>query len=346
MVRTTMQTHVHNAAPSLRSYRVVLWLIALVAGAAGCGAQQGEVTSENSVVTRLPNVSRVAVGPGERVYAASWSLIGQGAIWSIGSDGRAASIAAEGATSLAFSATDLYFAQPRTGSFAPGGIGGVSLVGGSRQRWAAGVNVTDVAVDGEDLYWLAPNEGVFRASTRGGAPTKVIATADSSSGLAIDDAYAYWVTQHGMSRAPRNGGPTEVIVDRSVVEAQGTLGPRVFAIGKSHIYAVSGAGWASPTPSGAVYRMRKDGTELTVLARDQYEPAAIAVDDEHVYWSRGEGNQFDPNGGHCDLVRMPLAGGAIQVLADGQNGILSIALSNANAYWINRFRGDIWMRHK
>jgi hypothetical protein len=82
-----------------------------------------------------------------------------------------------------------------------------------------------------------------------------------------------------------------------------------------------------------VFRLAKDGADLTVLADDQPNPAGIAVDPGDggaVYWANRVGS----------IRKVPKAGGAVTTLAVGQLDAIAIAVDEAFVYWATR-AGDV-----
>jgi len=77
------------------------------------------------------------------------------------------------------------------------------------------------------------------------------------------------------------------------------------------------------------------GREEQVVAESQQQPAALALDDDHVYWSNlGSGMSKDGT-----IVKMPKDGGPITVLAEGQQLPWQMALYGSQVFWTNMFEG-------
>ena len=64
--------------------------------------------------------------------------------------------------------------------------------------------------------------------------------------------------------------------------------------------------------------------EITVLASNQDEPYAIALDDTNVYWG---------NLGSGEVMTMPKSGGTPVVFASDVNGVTALAVTSTHVYW-------------
>jgi sugar lactone lactonase YvrE len=76
-----------------------------------------------------------------------------------------------------------------------------------------------------------------------------------------------------------------------------------------------------------------DAAPAVVLAADQFNPAAIAVDDAGVYWVT--------DWGMGAVATVPSAGGATKILADREPGPNSIALGPTDVYWTDNRTGTV-----
>ncbi len=105
-------------------------------------------------------------------------------------------------------------------------------------------------------------------------PVTVAKPEASPAGLALDASYVYWTTFSAtgqVKRAPRAGGPAEVLVDGQPY-ASGV------AVDGTSVY------WATNAYPGAVMKAGLDGSNPTVLATQDH-PLYLATDADTVYWT-------------------------------------------------------------
>lgn len=316
---------------------------ASVGSLVGCGAESEPARGalRDPIEIQIADPVAIAASPEGRVYVSSRPLVGTGALRRISEDGAATSLIARAASELTASSSRICLAEPRTSSFSQGGVECIPAMGGEPTSFAKDADAVGLAFDATHLYWLDAGGGLYRQGWTDTDPTKLLAASDAWGGLRADVDYVYWIHRTGMARLRKAGGPEEEILTAEECERAGVVMPRQFVVSGDYVYAVGGAGWASPMPTSGVYRFRKGGGEFTVLARDQSFAAAVAVDAHHVYWSRGESNRNLPRGGNVEVVRMPLGGGDIEILAVGQNGVASIALTDTHVWWVNTFAGVV-----
>jgi hypothetical protein len=292
---------------------------------------------------RLPHVMRLALCPDGQLFAATMDLLGAGGIWAWDPEaGEWRERAPWGALWLVCSEAHVYFAQAHRGSSSPGVVARVPLAGGDVEVYVEGILAGGVAVDAEHVYWLETgmSGGLFRAPIEGGSSTRIVATDDAWGYLAMDETHAYWITTGGFVRADKETGAREEILPEEAYAAHvGTTPPAGFILHDDDVYWVAGAPYREPP--GGVLRMAKDGSGLELLAGGQRLAAAVAVDDTHVYWSRGEYYPGAPADGRCDLVRIPRSGGPEERLAVRQNGIFDIVLTDESVIWDSLFDGRV-----
>lgn len=136
-------------------------------------------------------------------------------------------------------------------------------------------------------------------------------------GLLVDDAYVYLKDgDNDLKRMPTGGGALEVIAT--------DLGSGGLTQDATHLY------WASNGSAGSndeIYRWPKAGGPAQLIgsyfeADNAYFMRGIAVDATHVYWLASKiGNEVLDEPGGATLRRMPLAGGAIEIIADAGDGL-------------------------
>ena len=86
--------------------------------------------------------------------------------------------------------------------------------------------------------------------------------------------------------------------------------------------------------NGRVLRVTPDGSEpVKVLAFEQNQPQALAIDATHVYWVNGSGGTL----GTVNRVRK--SGGPVEILATGEASPQQLALDDTHVYWTNQGEG-------
>jgi hypothetical protein len=136
-------------------------------------------------------------------------------------------------------------------------------------------------------------------------------------GIALDESFVYFTRapfngSGAVARVPKLGGPVESL---SASESR----PRNLVVDAEHVF------FTSPL-SGQVKRVRKNGTELTVLADGQHTPEGIALAGADVYWVQG--SSLDGK-----LMQLDLTGGASQVLVDHINSTWALELKGGWLYY-------------
>ncbi len=145
-----------------------------------------------------------------------------------------------------------------------------------------------IAVDRESVFFERTLTVLSRVSIRGGPVTDVRTDLDRLWMAAVDEDYVYTTEfEMGVRRAKKSGGPTEL-----VMRPRGTF--TALALDRDYVYVTL-------TSENQIAMVEKAGGEPTLLA-GQAAPAAIAVDDHHVYWV----NQGSESGATGELVRAPL----------------------------------------
>jgi hypothetical protein len=186
------------------------------------------------------------------------------------------------------------------------------------------------------VYWLADSQsnvgGVVRVPVTGGAvqaltPSTYIGTAR----LAVDDQYAYWTaygdlgaTSGNVYRVPCDGsGPVATLV-------AGVDSPYGIVVDASDLFV--GLGFHPNVTNGSVNggvlslnRLGAPPVPTTVIASNQGQPLAVAIDDTFVYW-----------GDHLTgyIMKAPKAGGPAVPIVSGDGSFESIAVDDQYVYWI------------
>jgi hypothetical protein len=209
------------------------------------------------------------------------------------------------------------------------------------------VGCTDVALDAEAVYWTDFSETAGRVvrTVRDGGDEEVLAGEQLRPGaLAIDETHVYWINRTdesggGVFRILKEGGVPELLAAPS--QDPRPLGTNL-EVDESHVYTVASRWVDRP---GHVMRIPKIGGNVELLADDDHRLHGIALDDRHIYWTRSEGNPWEPVDG-SDLVvggiaRVSKEGGEVEVLADHQNGPQAVVVDDDWVYWANSVSGTI-----
>jgi hypothetical protein len=137
----------------------------------------------------------------------------------------------------------------------------------------------------------------------------------SPEGIAVDEKSIYWtnVGAQTVMRVAKSGGKPVVLADRQP-------SPYGIAVDAKSIYWID---WGPGPQRGVVMILPKRGGKPRVLAEAAGDPIGqeIAVDDTHVYFTRGK-----------DLVRVAKSGGAVGVIASGVQTVTSLALDGTHVY--------------
>jgi hypothetical protein len=299
----------------------------------------------------------LAVEPDRSVYWSTRVLNGVlgGSLWRLDLDGgEPVEIAAYGALHLALDRDYLYFASPEDGAYDRLGVGRVPVTGGEPEWYylnGADGSALTLALDRDWVYWLlggrmrglfrAPRDGTGTISAggvlEGAESTKLGELEDVWGELVLAGDYLYFITLDSIGRMPKGGGAPQTVLSEEQWSCCFLAAPTRLAVAGEHLYWTSGE-----VASGGLGRVRVDGGDMQELFTDHSEGldnglvalSALAVDDTHVYWSRGRANTVAADEGDQEILRMPLAGGEPQVVARGQNGVAAIEVTDEYVYWI------------
>src|SRR5207248_7973247 len=109
---------------------------------------------------------------------------------------------------------------------------------------------------------------LFRSD--GGAPTALVTNESYPRGIAIDDAFVYWVSDTddgGVGKVAKDGGARVSLAKNQGKYAE--MWPWTIAVDDTAVYFVQYG-----LPGGAV-KVNKDGTGLVVLAADQPNASTV-----------------------------------------------------------------------
>jgi hypothetical protein len=176
-----------------------------------------------------------------------------------------------------------------------------------------------VAVDDEDVYFSVDG-GVGRAPKRGG-PAELLASGADAMVFAVDDAEVWWIGAHDVVATPKRGGPSRRVL-------AGVTGVLAAVADDDAVYLLTetdGRGL------GTIERAAKATGETVTLARDvpTYYPNVLAVDGDSLFWLEY------PSGLHGPMrVRtMPRGGGAPLTLAEPFPPANELLVDPAHVTW-------------
>ena len=180
-----------------------------------------------------------------------------------------------------------------------------------------------IATDAEDVYWIAGGSssggpGALRRAPIGAGPVVTLVQDVSSTGLAVDAAYAYF-TDTDLHRVAKQGGPPSVLGHLS--------GP--IALRDGQVYGQGATG---------IEKVPVDGGPSTIVAKVEHIVLGIAVDAAHVYWTEsGPGTFQKVMVADASVRRAPVGALSIEpeVLASDLPMARGIALDDANVYFVD-----------
>lgn len=284
---------------------------------------------------------------------------------------------------VAVDGTHVYFSDQGAGT-----VERVALDGSGRTTIASEQDGPyDVALSTDLVYWTnhTSDGSVVRAPKEGGAAESVDDEADWARGVAVDDTHVYWTrfaaVEGALHRRPIGlDGPPELLYVASKGFAELALSDsRVFVT--SHKPSTGGgAGFIEPPDEfgvGTVFSIPLEGdlddVETVPVGGDIALPWGIAIEDAHVYFVTGDGeDDYAPNRiwdltigapppiqmtgeqsapwgiaadddwvyftDASEVKAVPADGGDVVVLATMQNNARSIAVNDSTVVWITADR--------
>jgi len=186
-----------------------------------------------------------------------------------------------------------------------------------------------LAADRDAIYWVTYQGAVMRAPRAGGAPQLLAHAPRGLSAMALEGGAVAWTCYDcgGIGRVGAAGGPAvDVASDRHHPIAIAARAGELYFADDDGVHVVAAGG-------GPVRRLASLGGA----------PHALAVDDEAVYALAAA-----PGGDR--LVRVPLAGGAVELLVDGLDAADQLAVDGEWVYVLDEepdadfpnARGEVW----
>ena len=169
-----------------------------------------------------------------------------------------------------------------------------------------------------------------------GSPDARLEDTGASDGRVTDtrlvDEHTAETSVEAASPCPSDGGSSEAAV---VAVASSPNIPAALAAGATGIYWSTAAGAVprkgSPIPDGTIEGASLDGCSVRTLATGQI-PTAIAVGSSDVFWTT---TGPPPGGGAGAVLSVPVGGGAVTTLAQGQTNPMAITVESTDVYWAN-----------
>ena len=212
--------------------------------------------------------------------------------------------------------------------------------------------LSSFALDATHLYWGLSGD-IPRWPIAGGTTTS-FTSSYSPKQLAVDAHNLYFATNDEIIALPKAGGAAVVLATK-----QGSINR--LDIDATHLY------WTTAPPSGELRRVAKSGGAVTVLVTGMTIPRGLAVNGQQVFWGDGSELFKLPAAGGVttqlaavtvhslaadatdvyltdysgNVQTVPVAGGALKVLASGQNNPHELTVDATHVYWPTRLGGTV-----
>jgi hypothetical protein len=190
---------------------------------------------------------------------------------------------------------------------------------------ASGLDMPDgIAIDEAFVYWVENGSGsVKRVSICGGAVTTLATGQSAPTAIAVDATSVYWINY---PETEQGGSIMRVAKGGGAapeVLASALGGVDCIAVGSSAVYGATGI--------GAVTRISLEGGAPTVVVPGDILVSGLAVDTTRAYWISEKGGVL---GGILFSAPLTSGTGTPTMLASGLNNARSLVLGATVLYWI------------
>lgn len=209
-------------------------------------------------------------------------------------------------TSFVLDATHLYWGLS-------GDLPRWPIAGGSTTSFSASYSPEHLAIDADNLY-LGTNDEIIVLPKSGGAAVVLATGQGSINRLAVDATHVYWTTGSAeLRRVAKSGGSVSTLVAGMTI-------PRGLAVNGQEVF------WGD---ADDLYKAPATGGTATLLAKVTVH--SLVADATDVYLTDYFGK----------VQTIPTAGGALKVLASGQNGPRELTVDATHVYWPTRLGGTV-----
>jgi hypothetical protein len=229
----------------------------------------------------------------------------------------------------------LYWANFGIGSGNTASIAHYSLPNGPASQLVSSLptGAWGIAVDGTHVYWANQTAGTISRDTIGTATgaQELASALQTPWDVVIDNTHVYWTDYDGsdVRRVPKGGGTQQVL-------ANGLGRPLGLTRDGGNLF------WADSGQDKLVQFAVAGMTQL-VLADVQTSPSAVAeptyvaTDGTHLYWTNFAGGASAAG----SVARVPVGGGNVTIMADGQTEPYHIAVDGTHVYWTTLAGGTV-----
>jgi hypothetical protein len=215
----------------------------------------------------------------------------------------------------------------------PDGLWALSKTDGRPVELVKGTRVSGIALDSANLYISSGVAGSLSRVSKRGGPTATLAQIPSAGigDVEVDYGFVYFTVlrprgQGGaIMRVDKRGGTVTTVYDGDRVDGS-------IAVGSDDLYFGKSGDEKHNYRNGQLLRIRKLPSAATpaVLASDVAVPVGVALGDGFLY-AIAMGSAADMKKGR--VVRVPLAGGRLETLVDGQGEPYVLAFDNGDLFW-------------